>query len=168
MPNKFNDISNVNIDEQTEQMSYFATTFLSMGGWSWLILGMALVVAEIFIPSSFIIWFGLSAILAGVTTLILDIGWQLQFLIFGVSAVFFLLFVRRLMLTRKYDADQPNINQREEQLKGQVVVVVEPIINGVGKVKLGDTLWQAKGDDAEIGENVVITGISGASLHVTK
>jgi len=168
MPNKFNDISNININEQAEQMSYFATSLPSIGGWAWLILGMALVVAEIFIPSSFIIWFGLSAVLAGLTTLVFDIGWQLQFLIFGVSAIFFLLFVRRIMLARKYDADQPNLNQREEQLKGQVVVVVEPIVNGVGKVKLGDTLWQAKGDDAEIGENVIITGMSGASLHVKK
>ncbi len=48
--------------------------------WHWLVFGMILVLAEIFIPSFTIFWFGLAALLMGLLSLIgvqLDLTWAL-------------------------------------------------------------------------------------------
>ena len=46
------------------------------------------------------------------------------------------------------------------------IVVVDAIENGTGRVKVGDSVWNAKGPDAEIGARVRVTGISGTCLNV--
>lgn len=163
MTSKIPDITEI---QTSEQSSFFGSTLISLGGWSWIILGMVLIAAEIFMPGAFLIWFGLSAALTGIITLILPIGWHVQLIIFTLLAVLCLVFIRRILKQRDYDVDQPHLNAREAQLKGRKVVVVEEIVNGVGKVSLGDTQWQARGPDTPKGETVIITGMSGASLNV--
>jgi hypothetical protein len=51
-------------------------------------------------------------------------------------------------------------------LVGRVVVVVEAIENGRGKVQVGDTLWPAEGPDTAAGSQVVVTGVKGVVLVV--
>ena len=41
--------------------------------WYWMVLGLILIVAEIFIPSFTILWFGIGAMLVGMTMLVVDI-----------------------------------------------------------------------------------------------
>ena len=53
---------------------------LHMLYWHWLVLGVVLVVAEIFIPSFTILWFGLGALVVGVVALLVDIPFSLQVL----------------------------------------------------------------------------------------
>ena len=63
--------------------------------WHWLVLGMILIIAEIFIPSFTVFWFGLGGILvAGVLLMFpgLTISWQL-FIWAIASIVFTLLFL---------------------------------------------------------------------------
>jgi membrane protein implicated in regulation of membrane protease activity len=43
-----------------------------------------------------------------------------------------------------------------------------PIENGFGKVRVGDTLWRVKGDDAPAGDKVEVTGTDGVLLLVRK
>ncbi|MDY6856895.1 MAG: NfeD family protein [Thermodesulfobacteriota bacterium] len=48
--------------------------------WHWLVFGMMLIIAEIFIPSFSLLWFGLGAIIMGVLLLLmpkLALSWQL-------------------------------------------------------------------------------------------
>ena len=45
---------------------------LEMLYWHWLVLGVVLIVAEIFIPSFTILWFGLGALVVGVAALMVD------------------------------------------------------------------------------------------------
>jgi membrane protein implicated in regulation of membrane protease activity len=46
------------------------------------------------------------------------------------------------------------------------VTVVEAITNGHGRVKVGDSVWSARGVDAAIGSRVRVTGADGAVLLV--
>jgi membrane protein implicated in regulation of membrane protease activity len=46
------------------------------------------------------------------------------------------------------------------------VTVAEAIINGLGKVRIEDTLWRVRGDDAVIGQQVKIVAIEGATFEV--
>jgi inner membrane protein len=49
---------------------------------------------------------------------------------------------------------------------GRHLIVAEAIVNGRGKVRVGDTVWLAEGDDAPAGATVEVIGISGTTLKV--
>jgi membrane protein implicated in regulation of membrane protease activity len=47
-----------------------------------------------------------------------------------------------------------------------VFVLEAPIENGFGKVRVGDSLWRVKGNDAASGARVRVTGVDGVVLVV--
>jgi membrane protein implicated in regulation of membrane protease activity len=49
---------------------------------------------------------------------------------------------------------------------GRRVVVVEPIVNGRGKVKVGDGAWLAEGPDVAAGTEVEVVAVDGTTLKV--
>lgn len=63
-------------------------------------------------------------------------------------------------------SDEPDLNRRGAQSIGQTLTVVEPIVDGRGKVRLGDTLWPAQGPDCVAGTRVRVTGTAGTLLVV--
>ncbi len=64
------------------------------------------------------------------------------------------------------ESDQPTLNRRGEQYVGRVFVLETPIENGFGKVRVGDTLWRVKGDDAPVGGRVRVVAVDGIVLVV--
>jgi hypothetical protein len=67
---------------------------------------------------------------------------------------------------RKQTSDRPLLNRRAEQLVGQEAVLDQPILNGYGRVMLGDTVWRVAGPDLPVGQRVRITGSQGNVLSV--
>ena len=65
-------------------------------------------------------------------------------------------------------SDQPDLNRPAVQLVGRVLVVVEPIECGRGKVRGGDTLWPAEGPDLPAGAEVRVTAAKGTVLQVER
>ena len=49
--------------------------------WHWLVLGLLLVVGEIFIPSFTILWFGLGALVVGLVELLIPMSLSVQILL---------------------------------------------------------------------------------------
>ena len=47
---------------------------MNLEWWHWIVLGIALVVAELAVPAFFIIWFGLGALVVGLAVLVLPIS----------------------------------------------------------------------------------------------
>ena len=60
--------------------------------WHWLVLGISLIIAEIFIPSFTILWFGLGAILVGIVMSLMDLTFGSQLLLWTFFSVAFVLF----------------------------------------------------------------------------
>ena len=46
--------------------------------------------------------------------------------------------------------------------------LVEPVKDGTGKVRVGDTVWLVHGSDAPAGASVRVTGVQGAVLTVER
>jgi len=139
------------------------------GGWSWMVLGLALLILEIFAPGSFFIWFGVSALIVGLATFVLEgavfWGWQGQLISFVVLSIILVIVGRRFMAKQKFDvSDAPHLNQRARQVVGREAVLVEAISQGVGRVKLGDTIWRVSGEDAPAGSKVKIVGEKSATM----
>ncbi|MGE0698313.1 MAG: NfeD family protein [Hyphomicrobiaceae bacterium] len=64
-------------------------------------------------------------------------------------------------------SDEPNLNRRGEELVGRRATVAEAIEGGRGKVRIGDTVWQAEGPDLALGALVRVCGTKGTALVVS-
>lgn len=135
--------------------------------WSWLILALLLVMAEVFVPSTFFLWMGISAaVVAGVLWLLPDLSWQAQWILFGLFSLISLTLWFRFAKKIPVESDEPLLNQRGAQQVGKVLVLHEAIVNGRGKARLGDSVWLVEGDDRAVGESVTVVAVVGSVLKV--
>lgn len=134
--------------------------------WFWLVAGVLLAIAEILAPGFFMIWLAVAAIATGLLALVLPISMPFQVLLFASLAVAAVYAGRRWFALNPIESTDPDLNNRGARLAGEVVVVVEAIANGRGRVKVGDSVWIAKGPDAAIGASVRVTGSDGPALLV--
>ena len=134
--------------------------------WLWLIIGGLLGIAEILIPGFFLIWLSAAAIVTGIVGFLFPIPMTGQLALFAILAVIAVYSGRRWFAANPIESSDPNLNDRGARLIGESVIVVEAIIGGRGRVKVGDSVWIAKGADAKVGDRVRIAGSDGATLNV--
>ncbi|GHH07219.1 hypothetical protein GCM10008023_01090 [Sphingomonas glacialis] len=133
----------------------------------WLAAALALVIAEMLVPGFFLVFLGAGAVGTGLLVLIVPgVPIVLQALVFaGLTAGAVAIgwrWYRGLDTTR---AD-PALNDRAARLIGRRVLVCEAIVDGEGRVTVGDGAWTAIGPDAAVGASVRIVGADGSVLRV--
>ncbi|RUV90416.1 NfeD family protein [Mesorhizobium sp. M1A.F.Ca.IN.022.07.1.1] len=142
-----------------------------LGPWNWMVLGFVLLVMEIVAPGVFMLWIGIAALIIGaVSLLIWDAAfwtWQLQVLAFLVLSLASAFVGKKLVGDRAVNADQPLLNRRGAQMVGRTATLAEPIKNGRGRIRLGDTLWRVSGPDLPVGTQVRVTGAADTDLELT-
>lgn len=134
----------------------------------WIIAGLILLLLEVFAPGAFLLWFGIAALIVGtVVWLVPLLPWEVQIIGFAVLSMGALLGYRywRKRVPAK-DQDQPLLNRRAEQLIGRTFLLDQAIVNGRGKVKVGDALWTAIGDDLAVGSKIRVIGVREQMLEV--
>jgi len=146
---------------------------LEIAYWHWLVLGIVLMLVEIFIPSFTIFWFGLGALVVGCLIAIVDISLTGQIIIWAIASVTFTILWFKFLKPKMVDKTTAGI-AREAAIgeSGQVVKV--PTENSRGKVRfatplLGDDEWDFMSEsEVELGDRVHIKDISGNTLIVVK
>lgn len=136
--------------------------------WFWLSLGLILGVAEMVAPGFFLMWLGLAALIVGILDYFLPITLAYQVAMFAILSVLTVFAGKKFLQKNPIESDDVNLNDRGARMTGEIVTVVEPIANGHGRVKVGDSVWNARGMDADIGANVRVIGADGAVLLVEK
>lgn len=135
--------------------------------WHWLAFGGLIGVLEILAPGFVLIWLGLAAILVGLLVLAwpeMIFAYQLlAYAGFSVLSVFIWFY---WLKRGPVESDKPALNRRAEQLIGRRAPVVDAIVNGRGRIKLGDGTWAVAGPDLPAGHMVEIMGADGALLKV--
>ncbi|MGD9889321.1 MAG: NfeD family protein [Halothiobacillaceae bacterium] len=135
--------------------------------WHWLVLGLLLMLVELALPSTYFLWMGLAALMVGlVFWLIPDLSFAGQLILFAVLTVSAILLGKRYLKRHPIESDRPMLNVRGAQNIGRIATLHEPIINGVGKVHLDDTLWKVFGPDLPLDTRVRIVAVEGISLRV--
>ena len=142
--------------------------FYGFGIWNWLILAVLLFILETVVPGVHFLWFGIAAVIVGGLAMATGMPWQWQIIAFGVLSVLTVFLVRRYVRPDVATSDLPDLNVRGQQYIGRSLVVEQAIQNGRGKVRVGDTLWQAEGQDAPAGARVTVTGAKGTVLVVER
>ena len=134
--------------------------------WFWLSLGLALGIAEMLAPGFFLIWLGLAALIVGLLDWALPISVPFQVALFAILSVLTVFAGKKFLKDNPIETDDPKLNDRGARLTGEIVTVVEAIADGNGRVKVGDSVWSARGVDAAVGARVRVTGADGAVLLV--
>ncbi len=138
----------------------------TLGDWTWWIVAAVLLVLELVIPGVFFLWMGLAAMVVGVLVLIVDISWQGQIAAFAVLSIIALIVSRYFFAGRRVVSDRPNLNRRMYDYVGRSFVLEAPIQNGTGTIRVDDTIWRVRGDDAAVGARVRITEVDGLEFLV--
>ncbi|MCD5987712.1 MULTISPECIES: NfeD family protein [Pseudomonas] len=135
--------------------------------WDWLGLGTILLILEVFGAGGYLLWMGVAAAAVGVMTFIIPgMIWTFQFLLFAVTSVLTALYWWRRQRTVNRPSDQPGLNMRGQELIGRVFTVQNEIVDGRGKIKVGDSVWLVNGPDTPVGSQVRVIGQDGAILRV--
>jgi len=141
-------------------------TFVALGKWNWLILGILLMGVEALVPGVFMFWLGLAALILGVLSFGVTISWQMQLVGFALLAISMVPMWRHFAARASEGADNHLLNRRTQQLVGQVATLETPIVDGFGTIRLGDTVWRVEGPSLEAGTKVKIESADGAQLRV--
>jgi len=138
----------------------------------WFLVGLVLMLMEFVVPGFIIFFFGVGAWVVALICLLANISLNVQLVIFLVSSVLLLVFLRRWMRTtfvgyKKYG--QPSDDDMSEFTGKKAVVTrqIDPVTGG--KIEFHGTSWSAETDgDKPITEGAVveITGKRGLTLKV--
>jgi membrane protein implicated in regulation of membrane protease activity len=134
--------------------------------WHWWIAAAVIAAVETFLPGAVAIWFAASAAVVGALVLVVPVPWQLQLPLFGVLGIVAVVLWRRYDRGRPDTSDQPMLNQRAAQYVGRESTLSEAIVNGRGKVYIGDGAWSVRGPELPVGAHVRVVAADGAVLVV--
>ena len=136
--------------------------------WHWMAAGVALAVLEVVLPGAALVWLGGAAFLVGLASFIFPIGLNGQLGLFAALAVVALGIAFYLRRRGKLDTPATAVNQGAARFVGTRATLDQPIVDGVGRMHLGDTVWAIKGPDLPAGAQVVVVGMDGATLVVQR
>lgn len=136
--------------------------------WHWWVLGVVLLILEVFAPGAFMLWLGISAGVVGALVLIAPaMALKIQLLVFAIlgvaSIVAWRLYVKR---NPPPPTDEPTLNRRGTQYIGRVFTLDDAIVNGVGKLIIDDTTWKVAGPDLAPGARVRVVRVDNTVLMV--
>lgn len=143
-------------------------TIFALGPWNWMILAAILLTLELFSPGLFIMWFGVAAAITGVVAFSYDVSWQWQLIWFCGLSLASVLLAAKYLRRNPLASERPLLNRRALQLIGQSFDLVDPIVNGRGSIKSGDTIWRVEGPELPRGTRITVVGADGTLLKVTE
>jgi membrane protein implicated in regulation of membrane protease activity len=142
--------------------------------WHWIVVGMALMLSEIFLGSFFIFWFGAAALVVGLILLPFPgISEAAQIIIWASSST--LCAIGWFKYLKPLSRDKTKAGLSKETLLGEIGQVLDPP-NGdkFGKMRfpapvLGSDEWLIiSQDELLVGDRVSVVDLSGNSLIVSK
>ena len=140
--------------------------------WHWIVGGIVLVLAELAIPSFFIVWFGLGALLVGLLALAFDLSLTAQLATWTLASLamvvlWFRVFKQSFVKTRAGTAAGEVIGEI-----GLLVSAVAPFERGKLRFQrpvLGSDEWACLADTAiAAGDRVKVVAVEGSFLKVSK
>jgi membrane protein implicated in regulation of membrane protease activity len=146
--------------------------------WTWVIwtvLGVILIVAEVFTPGFVLLWFGIGALAAALAGLVGITSLPLQFLIFALVSVALTAASRTIFVNYfSREREGSDLKMGVDALPGKVGTVVSSSKGALheGAVKVYGSTWTAYPADGEepleAGERVTVERVQGASIYVRR
>lgn len=134
--------------------------------WWWLALAVVLAIAEIVTPGVFLIFVAAAAAITGAIAMLLPVPIAVQFLAFAALCLLSVAVGRRWYAGSERPSQDPLLNDRVARMIGETATLAEPMRNGRGRARIGDSVWDCSGPDLDAGAAVRIVGARGSVLEV--
>ena len=137
----------------------------------WLVLGVALIIAEVFTLGFVLFWFGIGAIAAALVGM-LGGGFLLQFFVFAIVSIALTALSRTIFSKYLAHRDEDALKMGVDSLPGQIGTVTMASRGALkeGAVKVYGSIWTAFPIDGETalteGEKVEVVSVKGSSIYV--
>ncbi len=139
----------------------------------WLVLGVGLIIAEVFTLGFVLLWFGVGAVAAALVGL-MGGGFLLQFLVFAIVSVALTAMSRTIFAKYLSHGDGDLVKMGVDSLPGQIGTVTLASKGALkeGAVKVYGSTWTAFPEDGETelaeGEKVEVVSVKGSSIYVRR
>lgn len=139
----------------------------------WIILGVGLIIAEIFTLGFVLLWFGIGAIAAAFVALLAPESFLLQFLVFALVSSVLTAMSRTIFAKYFSHSDENAVKMGMDALPGQIGMVTTESKGALNEaaVKVYGSTWTAFPIDDETlteGEKVEVVRVQGSSIYVRK
>jgi len=137
----------------------------------WIVLGVGLIIAEIFTLGFVLFWFGLGALAAALAAL-LGVGMVGQFAIFAIVSVGFTVMSRTIFSKYLSRREEDTVKMGVDALPGKIGTVTNASAGALneGAVRVYGSVWTAFPFDDETklieGEKVEVVSVKGSSIYV--
>jgi inner membrane protein len=139
-----------------------------MGPLHWLVLGLLLLIFEMATGTTYLLWPSVAAFAVALVALIFPTNWIAEMALFAVLIIALTYFGHPLVKRWRNEGAASGLNDRNLSMIGKRGVVAN-FANGVGSVKIADTIWRAVSEEAlAAGESVEVAGVDGVTLRVKR
>jgi membrane protein implicated in regulation of membrane protease activity len=108
----------------------------------WFIAGLVLLILELVIPGLFIIFFGIGALVTGICSIMFDLSWEIETIIFVSTSILSLILLRKPLKNMIAKSDR---SAEVEDIIGEEAEVIEAITpKTAGKIYFHGTQWKAE------------------------
>ena len=129
----------------------------------WLVLGLSLIILELFLWTVFLLWIGASAITVSIFFYLMpDTSWPIQLLIFVILSLTTTNLAKRYYPVKTVDDE---LHEKAKTFIGKECKV-SSIEDGIIKVQIGKSLWFAKGKNLSIEQAVKIINVESSTFIV--
>ena len=144
------------------------TFIMTIQPWHWLVFGFALLVIETLGAGGFLIGLAIAAMVQSVIAAnFVDLSWDFQLAVFAVNAIVFTVLYWRFFRKFNQKTDAPQINDRAAQFIGRQFELKQALVNGEGKITIGDTLWRVRANEnLQQGTQITVKATDGMTLLV--
>ena len=145
--------------------------FLTQLTWvHWLIFGGVLLILELLGGAGYLLWLGMAALSVAALVALLPLQWVGQWLLFALFALLLTggwWYWQRQRLQHNRDDPANQLNQRPQQWLGQEATLQQDVVNGLSRVKLGDSVWPVRcSHPLPAGSRVRVSATDGIMLIV--
>ena len=136
--------------------------FITVPWWGWAILAATLAYGELHSPGIYLIWIAFGAALTAAAVAIWPpLSTSFQLVVFALACLLSC-FSGYFVYCRLNLSSEIPLNRRNRLMIGCHGTVAVPLVNGQGKVRLGDSVWLAEGPDLPEGTPIVVKGVRGS------
>ena len=129
----------------------------------WLVLGLSLIILELFLWTVFLLWIGASAITVSIFFYLMpETAWPIQLLIFVALSLASTFLAKRYYPVKTVDDE---LHEKAKTYIGKECKV-SSIDDGIIKVQIGKSLWFARGTGLSVGQAVKIVDVDDSTFIV--
>lgn len=137
--------------------------------WLWWTLGALLLILELLLPGMYFLWMAEAALVTGAVLWLFPwLGWEIQLLVFSVLSLASIFGFEKFIGRKPIVSDRPLLNRRAAQYIGRTLTLEQPIVNGMGKIRIDDSIWRVHGEDCPAGTRVRVCDVEGVILKVER